>query len=59
MVDSRFTLKITDFGLVSIRQGLKYTLDNEVDAKRALWTAPELLREMYKNGGYTSNYRNC
>ena len=42
MVDSRFTLKITDFGLVSIRQGLRYTLDNEVDAKRALWAGSGL-----------------
>ena len=44
VVDSRFALKIADFGLPSLRNAAKIDLRHPVDAKGALWTAPELLR---------------
>ncbi|XP_013790795.2 atrial natriuretic peptide receptor 2-like, partial [Limulus polyphemus] len=48
VVDSRFVLKITDFGLHSLR-----AYDENVDSydywRRKLWTAPELLRMPLKS----------
>ncbi|XP_013400521.1 atrial natriuretic peptide receptor 1 [Lingula anatina] len=45
VVDSRFVLKITDFGLHSLR-GTPYESDEDTYAfyRRKLWSAPELLR---------------
>uniref|UniRef100_A0A7E4W5X2 guanylate cyclase n=1 Tax=Panagrellus redivivus TaxID=6233 RepID=A0A7E4W5X2_PANRE len=47
VVDSRFVLKITDFGLAELH-GLEDTASMEVEEhsffKKQLWTAPELLR---------------
>ncbi|ESN97917.1 hypothetical protein HELRODRAFT_114062 [Helobdella robusta] len=44
VVDSRFVLKITDFGLQSIRErAYKQDCDNYNFHKSKLWTAPELL----------------
>ncbi|KAK0169145.1 hypothetical protein PV327_002891 [Microctonus hyperodae] len=48
VVDSRFVLKIADFGLHLLRKPLPGDLDNEKNSyaywKKQLWTAPELLR---------------
>ncbi|CAI9726822.1 atrial natriuretic peptide receptor 1-like isoform X2 [Octopus vulgaris] len=45
VIDSRFVLKVTDFGLHSLR-GHDYTAETDTYAyyNRLLWTAPELLR---------------
>ncbi|TRY68214.1 hypothetical protein TCAL_16472 [Tigriopus californicus] len=49
VVDSRFVLKLTDFGLHSLRQS-----DNPIDQKEhhywrnLLWTAPEILRQPHE-----------
>nr|XP_008122827.1 PREDICTED: atrial natriuretic peptide receptor 1 [Anolis carolinensis] len=43
VVDSRFVLKITDYGLSSFRQGPE-TEDSHALFAKKLWTAPELLR---------------
>ncbi|VDO97489.1 unnamed protein product [Soboliphyme baturini] len=47
LVDSRFVLKITDFGLVYLHalEDKVYNDDSDDCWKRKLWTAPELLRE--------------
>lgn len=46
VVDSRFVLKITDFGLYSVRSSTEDADDKDSYAywHRQLWTAPELLR---------------
>ncbi|GFY51626.1 atrial natriuretic peptide receptor 2 [Trichonephila inaurata madagascariensis] len=45
LVDSRFALKITDFGLHSLRSSDDDEhMDSYVFWKRKLWTSPELLR---------------
>ncbi|KAK0174218.1 hypothetical protein PV328_007327 [Microctonus aethiopoides] len=48
VVDSRFVLKIADFGLHLLRKPLPGDLDDEKNSyaywKKRLWTAPELLR---------------
>lgn len=48
VVDSRFTLKITDYGLHRIKEAQKLEfLDNREESNRSedlLWTAPEILR---------------
>ncbi|XP_014255995.1 atrial natriuretic peptide receptor 1 isoform X2 [Cimex lectularius] len=46
LVDSRFVLKITDFGLRSLRETAGSMEDSDSYAywKKMLWTAPELLR---------------
>ncbi|KAJ9595888.1 hypothetical protein L9F63_012907, partial [Diploptera punctata] len=46
VVDSRFVLKITDFGLHSLRGGTEDSEDTDSYAywRKQLWTAPELLR---------------
>nr|XP_060613964.1 atrial natriuretic peptide receptor 1 [Anolis sagrei ordinatus] len=43
VVDSRFVLKITDYGLSSFRQGTE-TEDSHALFAKKLWMAPELLR---------------
>lgn len=60
VVDSRFALKIADFGLPSLRNSAKIDLRHPVDAKGALWTAPELLRDLFaevEQGGGKGNYK--
>ncbi|KAM3848645.1 atrial natriuretic peptide receptor 2 isoform 3-T3 [Vipera latastei] len=44
VVDSRFVLKITDYGLASFRQGHESEGSHALYAKK-LWTAPELLQK--------------
>uniref|UniRef100_A0A8C5RVT7 Guanylate cyclase n=1 Tax=Laticauda laticaudata TaxID=8630 RepID=A0A8C5RVT7_LATLA len=44
VVDSRFVLKITDYGLASFRQGHESEGNHALYAKK-LWTAPELLQK--------------
>ncbi|XP_078038727.1 atrial natriuretic peptide receptor 1 [Augochlora pura] len=46
VVDSRFVLKIADFGLHELRERIprEEDLDNPVYQTKQLWTAPELLR---------------
>ncbi|XP_050711339.1 atrial natriuretic peptide receptor 1-like isoform X2 [Eriocheir sinensis] len=44
VVDSRFVLKLTDFGLHSLREREGQSPDHHVYWKRKLWTAPEILR---------------
>ncbi|XP_074116091.1 atrial natriuretic peptide receptor 1 isoform X4 [Cotesia typhae] len=48
VVDSRFVLKITDFGLHELRKSSPGDSDEDKDSyahwKKQLWTAPELLR---------------
>ncbi|XP_064645636.1 atrial natriuretic peptide receptor 1-like isoform X3 [Lineus longissimus] len=43
VVDSRFVLKITDFGLHSLRD-LPYSEDMHTYYSRQIWTAPEIMR---------------
>ncbi|ESO00154.1 hypothetical protein HELRODRAFT_83244, partial [Helobdella robusta] len=45
LIDSRWTLKITDYGLASFLAGQSF-YEAEMDMyKKKLWTAPEILRE--------------
>ncbi|KAK8406870.1 hypothetical protein O3P69_007431 [Scylla paramamosain] len=44
VVDSRFVLKLTDFGLHSLRESESQSPDYHVFWKSKLWTAPEILR---------------
>uniref|UniRef100_A0A8B9JI87 Guanylate cyclase n=1 Tax=Astyanax mexicanus TaxID=7994 RepID=A0A8B9JI87_ASTMX len=44
LVDSRFVLKITDYGLASFRKE-SYLEDTHAYYARKLWTAPELMRD--------------
>ncbi|ELU14321.1 hypothetical protein CAPTEDRAFT_133767, partial [Capitella teleta] len=49
VVDSRWTVKVTDYGLPSFLAG-QDNQDNESDIyKKKLWTAPEILRENFPN----------
>ena len=41
----RFVLKIADYGLPSLRSGIRRCWNNPVDAMGLLWTAPEQLRK--------------
>lgn len=50
VVDSRFVLKLTDFGLHELRKIVKTDEEEDDDNsyaywRRLLWTAPELLRQ--------------
>jgi guanylate cyclase, other len=50
LVDSRFVLKITDYGLHEFKRRTDYLTHHKEDDKffsRLLWTAPELLRTDY------------
>nr|CAB3264428.1 atrial natriuretic peptide receptor 1-like [Phallusia mammillata] len=51
VVDSRFVLKITDYGLASFRSTPTYGDDKYSEKK--LWTAPELLRSSGRQAGGT------
>ncbi|XP_055012743.1 retinal guanylyl cyclase 2-like [Boleophthalmus pectinirostris] len=53
LVDGRFVLKITDYGLPMIlhSQGLPVTEDHQ----GLLWTAPELLRNPIRGGSYAGD----
>lgn len=53
VIDARFVVKITDFGLPELsRQGAASSLTaTVVDAKALLWTAPEHLREQMSETG--------
>ncbi len=42
MVDSRFTLKLTDFGLPSLQRDYTHYDSEEAYYKRQMWRAPEL-----------------
>ncbi|XP_034234224.1 LOW QUALITY PROTEIN: atrial natriuretic peptide receptor 1 [Thrips palmi] len=44
VVDSRFVLKITDFGIHRLREVCREEEDSHAYWRRKLWTAPELLR---------------
>ncbi|KAM6435639.1 atrial natriuretic peptide receptor 1 isoform 1-T1 [Liasis olivaceus] len=44
VVDSRFVLKITDYGLGTFRQAPEAADDSHAPFAKKLWTAPELLR---------------
>ncbi|CAD5111743.1 DgyrCDS1026 [Dimorphilus gyrociliatus] len=54
VVDSRFVLKITDFGLFSLRSRRSSNQEQSIDTyayyKSKLWTAPELLRNPVDTG---------
>ncbi|CAH1794095.1 unnamed protein product [Owenia fusiformis] len=45
VVDSRWVLKITDFGLVEFKANSENEYSDHVQNSRLLWTAPEILRE--------------
>lgn len=45
LVDSRFVLKITDFGLKSLRKKRTYEADPYHHYRCLLWTAPEVMRK--------------
>ncbi|XP_031556269.1 atrial natriuretic peptide receptor 2-like isoform X2 [Actinia tenebrosa] len=44
LVDSRWVLKITDYGLPTFRSKVKKSVDNYAYYRDQLWVAPELLR---------------
>jgi len=46
VVDSRFVLKVTDFGLITLRDSDADVEDHYATWRRKLWTAPEILREL-------------
>ncbi|ELU17880.1 hypothetical protein CAPTEDRAFT_101739, partial [Capitella teleta] len=47
LVDARWTVKITDYGLPSFLAGQQFTEDDYGIYRRKLWTAPEILRENF------------
>ena len=51
VVDSRFVLKLTDFGLLAVRRDLDLDKDSYEHHKSRLWTAPEHLRTGGGGGG--------
>ncbi|KAJ7340159.1 guanylate cyclase [Desmophyllum pertusum] len=51
LIDSRWTLKLTDYGLTSLRS--KCNLGPKSSSEDLLWTAPELLRECYREQFHT------
>ena len=59
LVDSRFVVKVTDYGITMLRQPALYFRANAVEdgelVKLLLWRAPELLRvEMPRHGTQVS-----
>ncbi|XP_063058276.1 retinal guanylyl cyclase 2-like [Engraulis encrasicolus] len=46
VVDGRFVLKVTDYGVADVREAQKYPYE-EPTAEELLWTAPELLRSTH------------
>ncbi|KAI8503106.1 hypothetical protein Bbelb_189270 [Branchiostoma belcheri] len=46
VVDSRFVVKLTDFGLPTFRAPLNKPPQGESCYRKKLWTAPEMLREL-------------
>ncbi|XP_022084678.1 atrial natriuretic peptide receptor 1-like [Acanthaster planci] len=46
LVDSRFVVKLIDFGLQSLREGATQTLGNHALMTKSLYIAPELLRDL-------------
>ncbi|XP_038136383.1 retinal guanylyl cyclase 2-like [Cyprinodon tularosa] len=53
LVDGRFVLKITDYGLPMILQSQSVTLHD--DPQDLLWTAPELLRNPVQAGSFAGD----
>ncbi|KAM6923891.1 retinal guanylyl cyclase 2-like [Xenentodon cancila] len=53
LVDGRFVLKITDYGLPMILQSLSISLPE--DPQDLLWTAPELLRNPVQAGSFAGD----
>ncbi|KAJ7369361.1 guanylate cyclase, partial [Desmophyllum pertusum] len=51
LIDSRWTLKLTDYGLTSLRS--KCNLGPKSSSEDLLWTAPELIRECYRERSRT------
>ncbi|XP_038078449.1 atrial natriuretic peptide receptor 1-like [Patiria miniata] len=45
LVDSRFVLKLIDFGLLSFREGAARPRGSHAQQTKLLWVAPELLRD--------------
>lgn len=59
VIDGRFVVKITDFGLRELARQAERDQENQqtsttVDCKTLLWTAPELLRGDESGGGASS-----
>uniref|UniRef100_A0AAQ4S028 Guanylate cyclase n=1 Tax=Gasterosteus aculeatus aculeatus TaxID=481459 RepID=A0AAQ4S028_GASAC len=53
LVDGRFVLKITDYGLPMILHSQSITLPE--DPQELLWTAPELLRKPVQGGSFSGD----
>uniref|UniRef100_A0A8D3CU03 Guanylate cyclase n=1 Tax=Scophthalmus maximus TaxID=52904 RepID=A0A8D3CU03_SCOMX len=53
LVDGRFVLKVTDYGLPMILHS--ESLDPPVDPQELLWTAPELLRNPVRGGSFAGD----
>ncbi|XP_047238210.1 retinal guanylyl cyclase 1-like isoform X2 [Girardinichthys multiradiatus] len=53
LVDGRFVLKITDYGLPMILQSQGVNISD--DAQDLLWTAPELLRNVVQTGSFAGD----
>ncbi|XP_075891295.1 retinal guanylyl cyclase 2-like [Nelusetta ayraudi] len=53
LVDGRFVLKVTDYGLPMILHAQNLTLPE--DPQELLWTAPELLRNPVRGGSYAGD----
>ncbi|KAL6118142.1 uncharacterized protein ACO6RY_03000 [Pungitius sinensis] len=53
LVDGRFVLKITDYGLPMILHSQNITLPE--DPQELLWTAPELLRKPVQGGSFSGD----
>lgn len=49
LIDSRWQLKVTSYGLHAFRSGVKGNLGDFERYKKLMWTAPELLRSNKKN----------
>ncbi|XP_056019225.1 receptor-type guanylate cyclase Gyc76C-like isoform X2 [Ostrea edulis] len=51
VVDSRWVVKITDFGLTEFMSGTEEPLEEYAYYRNLLWTAPELLQLKHRGGG--------